>query len=96
MNAFIVVDIIECCACMSQYECVRSEDRSRNGRGSVNGKEGANSGELAVDFFFLNVEETSDVLDHLFMGVSHLFTCRTVRRRRGDDIRDIASAIDGR
>jgi len=43
---------------------------SRSGRGPVNRKEGANGGELATDFFFLDVEETSNVLDHLFIGES--------------------------
>ena len=70
MNAFIVIDVIKCRARVSHHECVGGENRSRNRRGSVNGKEGADCGELAVDFFFLNVEETSNVLDHLLMGES--------------------------
>jgi len=53
---------------MSQHECVGGKNGSRNGRGPVNGKEGANGRELAADFLFLDIEESSDMLDHLFMG----------------------------
>ena len=68
MDAFVVVDVIECCAQVSHHECVGGENRGGNRRRSVNGEEGANGGELVVDFFFLNIEETSDVLDYLFVG----------------------------
>ena len=48
--------------------------RNRNmttGRRGVNRKKGAIRGELAADFIFLDIEDTSDVLDHLLMGNSH-------------------------
>ena len=70
VNAFIVIDVVKHCAEVGHHEHVRGENRSRSGRGSVNGKEGANCGELAANFFFLNVEETSDVLDHLLVRES--------------------------
>ena len=47
------------------------KDGNRSGRGSVNGKKGAIGGELAADFFFLDVEETSDVFNHLLVGKRH-------------------------
>ena len=55
---------------MSHHKCVGGENGGRSGRRSINGKERADSRELAMDFFFLNVEEVGDVLDHLFMGES--------------------------
>ena len=51
-----------------QHGCVRSKYSSGSRRGSVNGKERADSRELAVDFFFLNVEKASDVFNHLLVG----------------------------
>ena len=53
---------------MSQHDHIGGENRGRSGRGSVNGEEGAYSRELAANFFFLNVEEASNMLDHLFVG----------------------------
>ena len=47
-----------------------------------------------MNFFFLNIEETSDVLDYLLVGKSQLVTGRTIRRRGGDDIRGVASTLD--
>ena len=52
--------------------------------------------ELAVDFFFLDIEKTSDVLDHLFVGESHLITGRAVWGRRGNDVGGIASTVGRR
>ena len=77
------------------HRCVRGEDIDRSGQGSVNGKERAVSGELVANFF-LNIEETSDMLDHLFMGESHLGASWAVRRRGGNDVRGVASAVDRR
>jgi len=39
MNAFVVVDVIECRARISQHECVGGENRGGHRRGSVDGKE---------------------------------------------------------
>ena len=96
VDTFIVIDIVERCAEVSHHERVRGKNRSRSGRGSVNGKEGVNSGELAVDFFFLDVEEVSDVLNHLLVRKSHLAVCRAVRRGRSNEVRGVASTINGR
>ena len=41
---------------------------------------------MAADFFFLNIEEMSDVYNHLLMGESQLIISRAVRRRGGDDV----------
>jgi len=95
MNAFVVVDIVKCPAEVGHHKCVGGKNRSRNRRGSVNGKEGVDSRELAVDFFFLDVEKVSDVLDHLFMGKSHFAVSRAVRRGRGNKVRGVASVVDG-
>ena len=95
MNAFIVIDVVEGGAHMSQHEHVRGENRGRNGRGLVDGKEGADCGKLTADFFFLNVEEASDVLDHLFMGECQFVAGGTIRRRRGYDVGGVASAVNG-
>jgi len=80
---------------MGQHKRVRCKNRSRSGRGSVNGKEGVNRGELTADFFFLNVEETSDVLNHLLMRESHFAVGRAVRRRGGNEVGGVAGAVDG-
>ena len=96
MDAFVVIDVIEHCALVSHHECVGGENRGRNGRGSVNGKEGVNSGELAADFFFLNVEEASNVLDHLFVGKGQVAAGRTVWRGRGNEVRGAASVVNRR
>jgi len=55
---------------MSHHERIRGENRGRSGRRSVNWEEGADCGELAADFLFLDVEEVSDMLDYLLMGKS--------------------------
>ena len=47
---------------------VGSEYGCGNRRRSVDGEKGSSSGKLMADFLFLNVEEMSDVLDHLLMG----------------------------
>ena len=96
MEAFVIVDVIECHIQVGHHKRVGSEDRSRNRRGLVNGKEGMNGGELAADFFFLNIEETSDMLNHLLVGECQFVAGGTVRRRRGDDIRGIAYTVHGR
>ena len=70
MNTFIVVGVVECGARMGHHEHVGGENGGRSGRGSVNGKKGADSGELVVDLFFLNVEEASNMLNYLFVGES--------------------------
>jgi len=67
VNAFVVIDVIDCCA---HYKGVRGKNSSGSGRRPVNGEERANSGELAADFFFLNVEEARDVLNYLLIGES--------------------------
>ena len=96
MNAFVVVDIVKHCAGIGHHKHVGSKDGSRSGRRLVNGEEGMNGRELAADFLFLNVEESSDVLDHLFVGEGHFVAGRAVWRRRGDDVGGVASAIGGR
>ena len=68
---------------------------SGSGRRSVNRKEGADCGELTADFFFLNIEEASDVLNHLFVGESHLIAGGTVWRRGGDDVGGVVDAVGG-
>jgi len=96
MNAFVVVDVIEYRAQMNHHEYVRGENRSRSGGRSIDREEGVDCRELAADFFFLNVEEVSDVLDHLFVGECQFVTGRTIRRRRGYDIGGVASTIGRR
>jgi len=81
---------------MSHHECVRSENGSRSGRGSIDGEKRTDCRELAADFFFLNVEKASDMLDHLFMGECQFITGRTVRRGRGDDVGGVASIANRR
>ena len=95
MNAFIVINIVECCAQVSHHECVGGENGSRNGGRSIDWEKGADCRELAADFFFLDIGEASNMFDHLFMGKSHLVTGGAVWRRRGDDVGGIASAVDG-
>jgi len=96
VDAFVVIDVIERCAQVSHHECVGGENRGRNGRGSVNWKEGVDCRELLADFFFLDVEEVSDVLNHLLVRKSHLAVCRAVRRGRSNKVRGVASTINGR
>ena len=96
MNAFVVIVIIKHRAEVGHHECIRGKNRGRNRRGSVDGKEGANSRELAADFFFLDVEKASNVLDHLFVGESHLIAGGAVWRRRGNDVGGVACTVHGR
>jgi len=70
MNAFVVVDVIERCAQLSHHKRVGGENGGRNGRGSIDGKEGADSRKLAADFFFLDIEKAGDVFDHLLVRES--------------------------
>jgi len=95
MDAFVIIDVIERHAEMGHHECVRGENRGRNGRGLVNRKEGVDCGELAANFFFFDIEKLGDVYDHLFMGEGQFAVGRTVRRRRGYEVGGAASAIDG-
>jgi len=96
MNAFVIIDIIEHCVKVGHHECVGGENRGGSRRGSVDRKERAGCGELAANFFFLNVEEASNMLDHLFVRESYLAIGGAVRRRRGDKIRGVASAAGRR
>ena len=96
MKAFIVVDDVERRDQISHHKCVGGENGGRSRRGSIDGKEGMNSRELASDFLFLDVEEASDVLNHLFMGECHLIASRAVWRRRSHDIGGVASAVGRR
>jgi len=81
---------------VSHHKRVGGENRGRNERGSINGKEGVDSRELAADFFFLNVEEAGNMLNHLLVGECQFVTGRTVRRRGSDDVGGIACAVHGR
>ena len=89
-NALIVIDVVELSA---QHECVGGKYSSGSRRGSVNRKEGVDGRELVMDFFFLNVEEASNVLDHLFVGEGHFVTSGTVWGRRGNDVGSVASTV---
>ena len=60
------------------------------------GKERADCGELVTDFFFLDIEETSNVLDHLLMGESHFVASGAVWRRGSDNVGGVASTIGRR
>ena len=51
---------------------------------------------LAANFFFLNVEETSNMLNHLFVGKSHLWVGQAFRRRRCDNVGSVAGTVNGR
>jgi len=82
--------------CDRRHHCIRSEHRGGSRRGSINWEKGANRWELVADFLFLNVEEASNMLDHLLMGESQFVTGRTVRRGRSDKIGGVASTVDGR
>ena len=92
-DTLVVVSVVELVAYHKRLRC---QYGGRSRRRSVDGKKGADSGELAADFFFLDVEKTSDVLNHLFVGVSHLGVGGTVRRRGGDNVGSVASTVDGR
>jgi len=96
MDAFVIIDVIKCRAKVGHHEYVGGENRGRNRRGLVNGKEGADCGKLVANFFFLDVEELGDVHDHLFMGESQFAVGGTVWRRRGNEIGGVASAVNGR
>ena len=78
------------------YVNIRGKNGNRSWRGSVDGKEGAIGGELAANFFFLNVEEASNVFDHLLVGKGHFRAGWAVRRRRCDDVGGVASTVNGR
>jgi len=93
MNAFVVINVVKRCAQVSHHERVRSENGGRHGRGSIDRKEGADSGELVADFFFLDIKEASDVLNHLFVGERQFIAGRTVWRRGGYDVGSVASAV---
>jgi len=47
-------------------------------------------------FFFLNIEETSNVLDYLFVRKGHFITCGTVWGRRGNDVGGAVDTIGRR
>jgi len=96
MNVFIVINVVERCAQMSHHEHVGGENGGRNGRASIDGKEGMDSRELAADFFFLNVKEASDVLNHLFVGECQFVASGTIWRRRGNNVGGVASAVGRR
>ena len=68
MDAFVIIDVVKHRAEVGRHECVGSENRGGNRRGSVDRKKGANGGELTANFLFLNVEESGNVFDHLFVG----------------------------
>jgi len=96
MDAFIIIDVVKRCTEVGHHERVGSEYGGRSGRGPVNREERASSRKLAVDFFFLDIEETSDMLDHLLMGECQFVVGRAVWRGRGNDVGGVASAIGGR
>ena len=50
---------------------VRGEDSNWSRRRPVDGKKRAVGGKLAANFLFFNVEETSNVFNHLLVGESH-------------------------
>ena len=81
---------------MSQHKRVGGENGSGNGRGSVNGKERTNGGELVANFFFLDIEESSNVLNHLLMGKGQVTASRAVWRRGSDNVGGVASTIGRR
>jgi len=95
MNAFVVVNVVECRAQLGHHKHVGGKNGGRNGRGSIDGKEGVDSRELVADFFFFDIEETSDMLDHLFMGESHLVAGGAVWRRRSNNVGGVAHAVHG-
>ena len=95
-----LVVLLKFCArvekCGGRHVSVGSKYGCRGRRGPIDGEKRTVGGELMANFFFLNVEEASDMLNHLLMGVSHLRVSRAVRGRRGDDVGSAASTIDGR
>jgi len=78
MDTFIVVDVVECHTQVGHHKCVWGENRGRSGRRSVNREKGVDCGELAANFFFLDVEETSNVFDHLLVGKGQFIIGGTV------------------
>jgi len=96
MDAFVIINIVERCAEIGHHKHVGGEDRGRSGRGSINGKEQADGRKLAADFCFLDIEEASDVLDHLLVGERQFIAGRTVRRRGGYDVGSVASTVGRR
>jgi len=49
-----------------------------------------------VNFFFLDIEEASDVFNHLLVGESQFVAGWTVQRRGSDKIGGVASTVNGR
>ena len=96
MSAFVVIDIIKRRAEVGHHKCVRGKNRGGNRRGSINGKEGADSREMMADFSFLNVKKASNVLDHLFVRERQFVASGAIQRRGGYNVRGVASAIHGR
>jgi len=96
MDAFVVVDVVERRVEVGHHEYIGGKNRGRSRRGSINRKEGADCGELTANFFFLNVEELSDVYNYLLVGESQIAVGGAVWRRRGDEVGGVASAFDGR
>jgi len=80
MDAFVIIDIVKRHTKVGHHECVRGENRGGSRRGLVNGKEGVDCRELMANFFFLNVEEVGDVLNHLLMGECQFAVSRAVWR----------------
>ena len=74
----------------------RGKNGNRSRRGSVNREKQAIGRELAADFFFLDVKEACNVLNHLFVGKSHFRAGWTVGRGRCDDVGGVASTVSGR
>jgi len=96
MDAFVVIDIIKSCAEIGHHEYVGGENRGRSRRGLVNGKEGADCGELVANFFFLDIEESSDVYNHLLVGKCQFIAGGAVWRRRGNNVGGVAGAVGRR
>jgi len=96
VDTFVVINVVERRTQVSHHGCVRSKYRGRSRRGSVNGKEGVDSRELAVDFFFLDIEEVGNVFDHLFVRKGQVTAGGAVWRGRGNEVRSVASAVNGR
>jgi len=96
VDAFVVINVIEGCTQVSHHKCVGGENRGRSRRRSVNGEKGADCGEVTADFFFLDIEEASNVLNHLFVRESQLVAGRAVQRGRGNEVGGVASTVDRR
>jgi len=96
MDAFVIINVVKRRAEVGHHKCVRGENRGRSGRGLVNGKEGANCGKLAANFFFLNIEEAGNVLNHLLVRECQFAACGAVWRRGGHHVWGVTSAVHGR